>query len=131
MKARKLISLLVFAVVLFSFTVPGYSMDEKEMIAKVTSDNYGERAFFRLTHGIVNAGLGWTQLLWEPIKSVRQDGQNLAEGIFDGLGYSVYFTALGVWDIATFWVPGEQGKEIAVKDCVMKSFRCKKCEKPA
>ena len=90
-----------------------------DMKANVTSDNYAVRAPSRLLHGIVNAGLGWTQLIYEPIHSVRAENQNLGQGILDGLAQTVYFSVLGAWDIATFWVPGPGGKEMAAPACVI------------
>lgn len=86
---------------------------------KMVSDNYAVRAPSRLLHGIINAGLGWTKLITEPIHSVKDEGQNFVDGFFDGLGQATYYSALGVWDIATFWVPGQGGKDIAVKKCVL------------
>lgn len=85
---------------------------------KLRSDNYWVRAPYRLLHGIGNALLGWTKLFTEPWNSTRSEGQDIVDGIFDGLGMTVYYTALGAWDIATFWFPGEGGKEIANTDCV-------------
>ena len=85
---------------------------------KVTSDNYAVRAPARLIHGVINLGFGWTELLTEPYTSVKNDGQNVVDGIFDGLGNSIYYSALGAWDIVTFWFPGKGGKDIAVKECV-------------
>ena len=89
-------------------------------VDKVTSDNYGVRAPSRLLHGIINAGLGWTEIFTEPFNTVRdKGGSQIVEGIFTGLGMAAYYSALGAWDIATFWVPGSGGKDIAVKTCVL------------
>lgn len=107
--AASLISLLVFSQSAFA------GCNEE----KVTSDNYGVRAPSRLWQGIVNAGLGWTEFVTEPYTSVKNDGQNVVNGIFDGMANTIYYTALGAWDIATFWFPGKGGKDIAVKECVL------------
>ena len=72
-----------------------------------------------MLHGVINAGLGWTQLFVKPVKAVKHEGKNVVDGIFEGLAHSVYYTVLGVWDLATFWFPGEGGKQIAAKDCVL------------
>ncbi|MCM8776309.1 MAG: hypothetical protein NC930_08200 [Candidatus Omnitrophica bacterium] len=96
----------------------GCSMDEK-----VVSDNYAERAGSRLLCGLVNAGLGWTQIFVEPRQSVKYDDQNIVDGIFDGFGGAVYYSVLGVWDLGTFWFPGSGGKDIAAKDCVLETFK--------
>ncbi len=88
-------------------------------IGNQTSDNYAVRAPSRLFQGIVNAGLGWTKLICEPFKSVKHEGQDIVDGIFDGFGQATYYTVLGAWDILTFWVPGEGGKELATEKCVL------------
>ena|SRR3989338_9069224 len=124
MKYPKIVLLLVVLFTAWAFGLPCAIADHhQDMMAKVTSDNYAERAFFRLTHGLLNAGLGWTQFFVEPYKSVTQEGQDIVDGIFEGIAYSGYYTILGGWDLATFWVPGQGGKDIAVKECVAATFK--------
>ena len=97
----------------------------------VRSDNYGVRAPSRLLHGIVNAGLGWTQLFYEPVHSVRSEGQNIGEGILDGIVQTTYYTVLGAWDIGTFWVPGPGGKDLAAPACVIGKMQGKSSQAAA
>lgn len=86
---------------------------------KLQSDNYLVRAPMRLLHGVVNAVGSPLELIMEPINSVKYDSQDLLRGIGDGLGKTVKFLTLGLWDVATFWVPSDAGKEISVTECVV------------
>ena len=114
-KSVVLAGILMLVMLATVFVSPAFA--ECKCKDKVTSDNWAVRAPSRLLHGVTNAGGGWTQLFIEPVRSVKHQDQNVVDGIFDGLGYTVYYTALGAWDLATFWVPGQGGKDIAVKTC--------------
>ena len=93
------------------------------LLEKATSDSYGERAPARLLHGLANAALGWTQIIQEPIHAARGGEKNAAEGLVEGIGMALYYTANGVWDVATFWVPGSWGKEIASSACICQKMK--------
>lgn len=115
---------LIFAVV---FVVLPQSVSAADvgqrMKAKVTSDHYFERASYRFLTGAMNLAFSPTQLVVEPYNSVVYEGQDIVNGVFDGLAKTLYFAAMGTWDLATFWFPGESGKELAAKDCVFANFR--------
>ncbi|MBN1687751.1 MAG: hypothetical protein JW893_01480 [Candidatus Omnitrophica bacterium] len=93
------------------------------MLEKVTSDNYAIRAPYRAFQGVINAGLSWTQMFVEPINSVKYENQSGIDGFVDGFAKTLYYAVLGAWDMGTFWVPGQGGKDIAVKECVTQTFR--------
>lgn len=112
-------TMLVASFFISLLAISGLAFADCKCADKMVSDNYAVRAPSRLLHGIINAGLGWTKLFSEPVYSVNHEGQDFVDGFYDGLGQAIYYTALGVWDIATFWFPGEGGKEIAVKKCVL------------
>ena len=58
----------------------------------------------KITRGLVNTGLGWTNLFAQPKKSVS-DGDNLLKGIGKGFGYAGLRTIQGVVEILVFWLP--------------------------
>lgn len=113
---RITLAAVVFMSLLF---ITGTAFADCKCADKMVSDNYAVRAPSRLLHGIINAGLGWTKLFTEPYHSVKHEEQDIVDGFFDGLGQATYYSVLGVWDIATFWVPGQGGKDITVKKCVL------------
>lgn len=121
MKIRKWCGLVMFMLLVLCSS-SARATSESEMLARVTNDNWSVRAPWRFLHGIVNLGLGWTELLVEPYKSVRFQGENIAQGVTDGFAEALYYSVAGIWDLATFWVPGQAGANIAVRDCVMKTY---------
>lgn len=71
---------------------------------------YPVRVPFRIVRGVVNIGLGWTEIFLRPI------GEHKTESFLEALGAGgthtwMRFAAGGV-DITTFWVPDMQMEEI-------------------
>ena len=65
---------------------------------------YSEKAGSTLVRGASNALLGWTDLIRQPAREVKQ-GRRLAEGLIDGLSSSVVRTFGGIGEVLTFWTP--------------------------
>ena len=119
MKPLRFISALILVISLGMSASGTLFAAGEEYKAKVTSDNYGERASWRLIHGVVNLAVSPAEIVMEPIHSVKEEKQNVGIGILEGVIYTAKFAALGAWDIITFWVPGSAGKDIAVQECVI------------
>lgn len=77
------------------------------------STSYLERVPARLGHGLVNTLFGWTALFIAP-KEALDHGETAGEAFGRHLSHPISYTFLGVWDLATFWVPGELGRSMAV-----------------
>ena len=120
MKSKRLFSMLV--ILLGISLAASCAFADCDCVGKVTSDQYSVRAPARLVHGIINAGLGWTELIVQPIYAADA-GQNVLHGVADGIGDTVYYTILGVWDVATFWLPGEVGKKAAAREGVLMTYK--------
>lgn len=95
--------LLTSSVLLFGASAQAASLEER-----VSSPQYAVRAPSRLFQGIVNVSLGWTTLLTEPYKAAQSKEVSFHDGCFRGLAYPFSYTALGVYDIGTFWFPNLQ-----------------------
>ncbi len=95
--------LLIASILLLGPSARGASLEER-----VSSPQYAVRAPSRLFQGIVNVSLGWTTLLTEPYKAAQSSNDSFSDGCFRGLAYPFSYTALGVYDIGTFWFPNLQ-----------------------
>jgi len=77
------------------------------------SADYLERVPARFGHGFMNTVFGWTDLGLAPYHAM-QDGLGAGDAFGRALTQPFGTTFLGVWDLATFWVPGECGRSMAV-----------------
>ncbi|MSR76638.1 MAG: hypothetical protein EXS63_00195 [Candidatus Omnitrophica bacterium] len=120
--ALVLLTVMVFQSSAFAGTDP---------MGKITSDNYVERASWRLLHGVVNLASSPAHIIAAPIHASK-DSCCVVKGLGQGLVDTVKFAILGAWDIVTFWVPGQAGKDISVKECgVMQLSGKSQCHAPA
>ena len=65
------------------------------------SDSYFKAAGAKLCQGIANAGLGWVELIRQPVIQ-----ENKWQGVGQGVVYTVERTGLGVIEVVTALVPG-------------------------
>ncbi len=65
---------------------------------------YQDKAGNTLARGLLNFGLGWTEMIRQPGKTAREGG-NVLTGIAIGAGASVARTFSGLGEILTFWTP--------------------------
>lgn len=77
------------------------------------SEDYTARVPARFGHGFMNAVFGWTALGVAPYQA-RQTGASGGEVFGSAVTAPFATTFLGVWDLATFWVPGEFGRSMGV-----------------
>jgi hypothetical protein len=70
----------------------------------------------KITRGLVNVGLGWTNLIAQP-KNAISEGDNLLKGIGKGFGYTGLRTIQGVVEILVFWLPPVQDEPL--KNCAL------------
>lgn len=97
--------------------------------AKLKSDSYLERAPWRLVHGIVNLGTSPAHLIAEPVKAAKAKSC-IIKGLGNGVIQTGKYAILGAWDVVTFWVPGQAGKDMAVLECGISQIKkCEPCEK--
>ena len=81
------------------------------------SRNFGKSAPGKIGRGLVNTGLGWTNLLAQPIQA-GSSGGNVFTGIGKGLWMTVVRTVQGVVEIGLFWLPPGPGED-ALKHCAL------------
>lgn len=81
------------------------------------AQNFGKSAPGKIGRGLVNIGLGWTNLFAQPIHAGKSGG-NVLTGIGKGLGYTMIRTVQGVVEIGLFWLPQGPGGE-ALKHCAL------------
>ena len=70
----------------------------------------------KITRGFVNTGLGWTNLIAQPKKTVSEGG-NLLIGIGKGFGYTGLRTIQGVAEILISWLPPVHDEPL--KNCAL------------
>ncbi|MBI1977887.1 MAG: hypothetical protein HYS55_03960 [Candidatus Omnitrophica bacterium] len=80
------------------------------------SQNFGKSAPGKIGRGLVNTGLGWTNLLAQPIQA-GSSGGNVFTGIGKGLWMTVVRTLQGVTEFGLFWLP--PGPEESLKYCAL------------
>lgn len=81
------------------------------------SQNFGASAPGKIGRGLVNTGLGWTNLFAQPVHAGKS-GENVFTGIGKGFGYTVIRTVQGVVEIGLFWLPQGPGGE-PLKHCAL------------
>jgi len=77
------------------------------------SPDYLERVPARFGYGFMNTVFGWTDLFIMPQRAL-QDGSGGGDAFGRALTQPFGTTFLGLWDLATFWVPGETGRIMGV-----------------
>ena len=107
MKQMKFISIVLLVVMILS--VP--SIAQADICTMAESKNWGVSAPGKLTRGLFNTGLGWTNLFVQPFR-----GESVMGGI--GMGLSNFFvrTLQGIGELLLFWIP--PAPEESMKDCV-------------
>jgi putative exosortase-associated protein (TIGR04073 family) len=85
--------------------------------ANEPSAPYAATATTTLSRGVVNALLGWTELIRQPAQEARTGG-NVLVGIGKGVGQGVLRTLSGVGEALTFWTPKVGGRYLRFStDC--------------
>ena len=91
--------------------------------ANSESATYAEKAGNTLARGVLNLGLGWTELIRQPAKKAREGG-NVFLGILNGVGHSATRSVRGLGEILTFWAPKVQGEYVHFsKDCPLDTMK--------
>ena len=81
------------------------------------SHSFSKSAPGKIGRGLVNVGLGWTNLLSQPIQA-GSSGGNVFTGIGKGLWFTVLRTVEGVVEFALFWMPPGPGED-PLKHCAL------------
>ena len=81
------------------------------------SQSYAKSAPGKIGRGLVNVGLGWMNLLAQPVNAAKSGG-NVFTGIGKGLWMTVVRTVQGVVEVGLFWIPSGPGGE-ALKHCAL------------
>ena len=122
---RRTFSLILLFTLIISPAVfaqmPGEQIDQTSPSCGVCqaaeSQNFGKSAPGKIGRGLVNAGLGWTNLLAQPVQAGKSGG-NVFTGIGKGLWMTVARTVEGVVEIGLFWLPPGPGGE-PLKHCAL------------
>ena len=85
--------------------------------------NYAEKAGNTLARGLLNFGLGWTEMIRQPGKNARKGGPVL-NGFVNGVSFGARRTIRGLGEILTFWTP-KMGDEYIhfSKDCPLDTMQ--------
>lgn len=101
----------IFTAMLFVLLgTPGFSQAAEE---GVLSEHYTQRVPARLAYGFMNTVFGWTALGIAPYQA-GQEGAGAGDAFGRAITHPFAHTFLGIWDLVTFWVPGELGRSMAV-----------------
>ena len=120
--SRRAIGITVVALILCSVSNPVFAEERRQLcpICTVANDNtvsYQAKAGNTLLRGILNATLGWTEMIRQPAKEATAGG-NVLVGVANGVGQSVIRTVTGLGEIFTFWTPKVQDEYIHfAQDC--------------
>ena len=80
------------------------------------SQNWAKSAPGKIGRGLVNAGLGWTNLFSQPIQAASS-GDNVLGGLGRGIADLFVRTLQGVVELGLFWLP--PAAEEAVHQCAL------------
>ena len=107
-----------------SFASSLYDDRQCPVCSKAESFRYGPKLFGSLMRGLLNTGLGWTEILNQPVQAAR-DKEGMAAGLGRAPGRAVTRTARGVKELLTFWKApdptGERASQSAY-DCTLGSL---------
>ncbi|MBI4395271.1 MAG: hypothetical protein HY583_03630 [Candidatus Omnitrophica bacterium] len=81
------------------------------------SMSFGESAPGKIGRGLVNLGLGWTNLFAQPIQAGKSGG-SILKGIGKGFSLTVVRMVQGVVELGLFWLPSGPGGE-SLKHCAL------------
>ena len=101
--------LLIFVLVLsFALCTPALAAGIDE---NANSDKYGVKAPAMLVRGVSNIGVSVSEI---PVHGYEGtvDGMPIIgtiQGVSEGVIWTLERAMSGVWDVATFWVPGHNG----------------------
>ena len=96
-------------------TVAAFAAD-CAVCSRATSDRYWTKTGGQLTRGVANTGLGWTELVRQPVKEARGGG-NVVIGMGKGVGHAVKRTGQGLVEIVMSPMPRQKdGKYLQVAD---------------
>jgi len=101
--------LLVLSAILIPMNVKSGECSE----SAVLSTKYTERFPARFGYGFMNTVFGWTALGVAPYQA-HQEGAGAGDSFGRAVTHPFAHTLLGIWDLCTFWVPGEVGRSMAV-----------------
>ena len=106
---KRLTLFILLSGILFISPMGAAAAEEPQMCPiclKANNDDvsYQEKATYTLARGLLNFGLGWTELIRKPAKAAEKGGNVLA-GIAIGAAASVTRTIGGLGEILTFWTP--------------------------
>lgn len=60
----------------------------------------------KLSRGLRNGILGWTEIVARPQAEVQENGATgIVKGLLDGVAYGTIRTVIGAAEVATFWSP--------------------------
>lgn len=97
----------VVAVGVLSLAAASFAASSCPVCAGAASDQYVKKTGSQLVRGVANTGLGWTELVNQPMKEMKNGG-NFARGMVKGVGYTVMRTARGVGEIILSPMPREK-----------------------
>ena len=106
---KKIIFLILF-LTFFTVSIVAYA-DGSNVCTWAESKNWGAAAPGKLTRGILNTGLGWTNLFVQPFKE-----DTIMGGIGKGLSDFAMRTVQGIGEILLFWLPPAPHE--TMRDCV-------------
>ena len=98
---KKLALVMLMIAILAGTQTLGFAADASPWTTETT---YMAKTGNKLSFGLKNALLGWTELFTVPAKS-HEDGKNLIEGFGTGILNTVIYTVGGVLHAGTFFIP--------------------------
>ena len=92
--------LIGFVLATFSMTTFAYAAQTSNVCTWAQSKNWAVSAPGKLVRGLVNTGLGWSELFVQPFKE-----DSVMSGIGKGLSDFFVRTFQGICEIMLFWLP--------------------------
>ncbi len=97
----------VVAVGVLSLAATSFAASSCPICNGAASNHYMKKTGSQLVRGVANTALGWTELVNQPAKEMKNGG-NLVHGLAKGVGYTVIRTAKGVGEIILSPMPREK-----------------------
>ena len=117
--AQVTVQLVVAGLLLGGLTGPAFAEERRQCPICIKANDqdasYPDKAGNTLARGILNAALGWTEVIRQPAKEAKEGG-NIITGLANGVGQGITRTLTGLGEVFTFWTPKVDGAYFHLAD---------------
>lgn len=113
---KRMLIIGVFALAVAVVAAPAFAETSCPVCSAAASDSYPTKTVGQAARGVANIGMGWMELVNQPVKEVKGGG-NILIGMGKGIGHTCLRMAQGAGEILTSPMPRmKDGKYSQIAD---------------